>query len=181
MKSARRGFTLVELLAAMAVFSVTLGTAALTLHALLQSGARARDRMDAGVQLTRFAGQLRADAHGAVAATAEAGQGADSAVVLRLTLPGEQRVEYRLGTDGIERVGWSGTGVAEREFYRVPPQVERGWQVDAAGPTSLVSVDLATWRDVSPRDQHPSAPPRVEAAVGLITYTVHGSSNHGSP
>ena len=38
MRSIRRGFTLVEMLAVMAVFSVTLSTIVLTLHALQKAG-----------------------------------------------------------------------------------------------------------------------------------------------
>ncbi|MCU0958749.1 MAG: prepilin-type N-terminal cleavage/methylation domain-containing protein [Pirellulaceae bacterium] len=181
MKSPQRGFTLVELLAVLAVFSVVLGTAVMTLQALLQSGAHARDSMDASIQLTRFTTQLRADTHSALAVTAAADEHAGSPVVLRVQLPQEQLVEYRIQPDGIGRVARSGGSEDRSEFYRLSPQVERGWQVVPAGASSLVSVELRAGRDGGARDRRAATPLRVDAAVGLLTQAHRSSSNHVAP
>lgn len=181
MKSTQRGFTLVELLAVLAVFSATLGMAVVTLQALLHSGAHARDSMDASMQLTRFAMQLRTDTHRAEAVTAEPDERAGSPMVLRLQLPHEQVVEYRIQPDGIGRVARSGGRADQIEFYRLSPRVDRGWQVVSVGVTSLVSVEVFASRDSSARDRRAAGPMRVDAAVGLVTHLPHGSAKHVSP
>jgi prepilin-type N-terminal cleavage/methylation domain-containing protein len=182
MKSPQRGFTLVELLAVLAVFSVTLGTAVMTLHALLLSGARARDSMDASIQLTRFAAQLRTDTHTAVAITAVPTENAGgNPVVLHVQLPKEQLVEYRLHADGIQRVVRSGTSDVRLEFYRLRPLVERGWQIAPVGSSTVASVCLRPLCNGGRRDDHALPPLRVDAAVRMITHTLSTSPPRVSP
>ena len=114
MRSIRRGFTLVEMLAVMAVFSVTMSVIILTLHALQKAGDRAHANMSAGVELDRFATQLRTDAHAARTFTLSPTEPANSAAsVLTLTLPDQQIVEYQLTADQIQRLSvlatWTNT------------------------------------------------------------------------
>ncbi len=130
MRSIRRGFTLVEMLAVMAVFSVTMSTIVLTLHALQKAGDRAHANVSAGVELDRFATQLRADAHAArTFALSPTEPPRVAASVLTLTLPDQQIVEYQLSSDQIQRRVRSGDVDQHHESYRVRPVLEKGWTV----------------------------------------------------
>jgi len=169
MRSIRRGFTLVEMLAVMAVFSVTLSTIVLTLHALQKAGDRAHSNVSAGVELDRFTAQFRTDAHAARTFTVSPTEPANSAAhVLALTLPNEQIVEYQLSADQILRRVRSGDVDQHRESYRVQPLLEQGWTVTANTSSPLVTINLQPAKD---RGNHPRglAPLSVHAAVGLTS------------
>ncbi len=182
MKAPRRGFTLVELMAVLTVFSVVLGGSVMALQALLQSGARARASTDASIQLARFAIQLRADAHSALAVVVTPAQHADrSRAMLQLQLPSQRWVEYRLQPDGIQRLVRSGARQEHNEFYRLRPLIERGWQVDSVGASSVASVWLLLPLCGGRRDEHAPSPLRVAAAVGIGTQALNSSPSGVSP
>ncbi|MHB8969848.1 MAG: prepilin-type N-terminal cleavage/methylation domain-containing protein [Pirellulaceae bacterium] len=169
MRSIRKGFTLVEMLAVMAVFSVTLSTIVLTLHALQKTGDRAHANISAGVELDRFATQFRSDAHAARTFTVSPTEPPNSeAHVLALTLPNEQIIEYQLSADQILRRVRAGDVDQHRESYRVRPVLERGWTVTANASAPLVTINLQPAQD---RGNHPRglAPLSVQAAVGLTS------------
>ena len=170
MRSLRRGFTLIELLAVMAVFSVTLTTIVVTLHGLQRAGDRARINMGIGIQQGRFAHQLRTDAHLAQAYTTQPADNTDgSSTVLLLTLPDQRIVEYHLRTDYIERLVRSGDTVQQRESYRVPPLLQRGWTIATGGSQPLVTVYLQRQLVGVPIDNHRVLPWRVDAVLGLLS------------
>jgi prepilin-type N-terminal cleavage/methylation domain-containing protein len=169
MRSIRKGFTLVEMLAVMAVFSVTLSTIVLTLHALQKAGNRAHASVSAGVELDRFATQLRSDAHAARTCTLSPTEPANIAAnVLTLTLPAEQIVEYLLSADQIQRRVRSGDVDQHHESYRVQPLLEKGWTLTANTSAPLVTINL---QPAKARGNHPRglAPLSVHAAVGLTS------------
>jgi prepilin-type N-terminal cleavage/methylation domain-containing protein len=171
MRSIRRGFTLVEMLAVMTVFSVTMSVIILTLHALQKAGDRAHANVSAGVELDRFATQLRADAHAARTFTLSPTEPAHSAAsVLTLTLPDQQIVEYQLTSDQIQRLVRSGDVDQHRESYRVRPVLGKGWAVNVIKDPSapLITINL---QPAQSRGNHPRglAPLNVNAAVGLIS------------
>jgi prepilin-type N-terminal cleavage/methylation domain-containing protein len=169
MRSIRRGFTLVEMLAVMAVFSVTMSVIILTLHALQKAGDRAHANVSAGVELDRFATQLRADAHAARTCTLSPTEPAQSAAsVLTLTLPDQQIVEYQLTSDQIQRLVRSGDVDQHHESYHVRPVLEKGWTVNANSSAPLLTINL---QPAQSHGNHPRglAPLNVNAAVGLIS------------
>ena len=171
MRSIRRGYTLVEMLAVMAIFSVTMSVIILTLHALQKAGDRAHANVTAGVELDRFVTQLRADAHAARTFALSPTEPAQSAAsVLTLTLPDQQIVAYELTSDRIQRLVRSGDVVQHHESYRVRPVLEKGWTVNVIKNPSapLISINLQPSRS---RGNHPRglAPLNVHAAVGLIS------------
>jgi prepilin-type N-terminal cleavage/methylation domain-containing protein len=170
MRSRRRGFSLIELLAVMSVFSVTLTTIVMTLHGLQKSGDRLRASMDIGIQQGRFAHQLRTDAHAAQAFVTRPADNAEApSTILQLTLPDQKIVEYRLRADGIERLLRSGDTVQQRESYRVLPVPQQGWMVVAGGAQPLVTVCLQG-QSGGASTTHPSLPPwRVDAVLGLLS------------
>jgi hypothetical protein len=157
------------MLAVMAVFSVTMSVIILTLHALQKAGDRAHANVSTGVELDRFATQLRTDAHAARTFTLNPTEPAQSAAsVLTLTLPDQQIVEYQLTADRIQRLVRSGDVDQHRESYHVRPVLEKGWTVDAKVPSApLITISLQPAQD---RSSHPRglAPLNVHAAVGLI-------------
>jgi prepilin-type N-terminal cleavage/methylation domain-containing protein len=168
MRSLRRGHSLIELLAVLAVFSVTLSTIVLTLHALQKTGDHVRANMDIGIQEGRFAHQFRTDAHATRAFVASPADSADaSSTVLQLTLPDQQIVEYRLQANRIERLVRSGDAVQQRESYRVRPVLQQGWAIVTSGSQPLVTVYLQRQLEGIPDTYHSLPPWRVDAVLGL--------------
>jgi type II secretory pathway component PulJ len=160
---------LIEMLAVMAVFSVTLSVIILTLHALQKAGDRAHANVSAGVELDRFATQLRADAHAARTFALSPTEPAQSAAsVLTLTLPDQQIVEYQLTSDQIQRRVRSGDVDQHHESYRLLPVLEKGWTLNANSFAPLITINL---QPAQSRGNHPRglAPLNVHAAVGLIS------------
>jgi len=177
MRTSRKGFTLVELLAVISVFTVSLATIVLTLYGLRQSSERVQAHLQAGVQQTRFVHQLRLDAHDAIAPVAPP----TANTVLQLVLPEDQQIEYSLHADRIERLVRSGDTVLQRESYRVTPDVQQGWTTVTTGARPLVAVYLQ--RPAIGRSQvHPNALPwRIEAAVGLLSSDNSKPSAESTP
>ncbi|MHB0956957.1 MAG: PulJ/GspJ family protein [Pirellulaceae bacterium] len=194
MRSIRRAFTLVELLAVMAIFSVTMSIIALTLHGLQRAGDRVQASVGAGIELDRFAMQLREDTHAAREFALSAPEPADSAAevsaaevvepqsasssasTLTLTLPGQQIVEYRLSSDRIQRRVNTGDVDLHRESYRLRPVLEKGWTLaaDTSGPLITVHLHLASGPGNHP---DPLAPLSVQCAVGLASPESETPSN----
>lgn len=170
MRSLRKGYSLVELLAVLSVFSVALTTIVLTLHGLQKSGDRVRANLDVGVQQGRFVHQLRTDAHAAQAlVTSPSDNGAVVPTVLQLTLPDQQTIEYRLHADQIERLVRTGDMLQHRESYRVVPIVAQGWTTVTDGVRPLITVHLQ--RSMAGLTTvHQNLPSwRVDAVLGLLS------------
>jgi len=170
----RRGYSLIELLAAVAGFSVTFATIVQTLHGLQRGADRAHTGLGNGTQQIRFARQLRADAHLAqVFVTSPAPDTGHPDAVLRLTLLDEQRdeqiVEYSLRANCIERLVRRADAVRQRESYQVCPAAPHSWSIVASGSRPLVTICLQQPLASAPRAASHDVPPlRVDAVLGLL-------------
>ncbi len=143
MNAKRRAFTLIELLAAMAVLSVIFATMLLTLYAMQKTSHGFTDAIAATTQQQRFTIQLRTDAHQAQNATLQPADSDETAsTVLEMTFADDEIVEYRLNEDQIERRMRSGATVVHQESYSVSPVLETGWSLDNTRPTPMLTVHL---------------------------------------
>jgi prepilin-type N-terminal cleavage/methylation domain-containing protein len=139
----RLGFTLIEIVAALAVTSVLLAIAAGLLHALFRFQEGGQERLRQRVAMDRLARQFREDVHAASGLTAE-GVGSPSRVGAdasepskplapdakktpdpfrgwRLQLAGSRTIEYRVESDALARSEREGDKPVWREGFPLPP------------------------------------------------------------
>jgi prepilin-type N-terminal cleavage/methylation domain-containing protein len=163
MKRRRGGWTLAELLVVIAVSSIVMGIATVSLQGMYRAQNRVSEGRVHRAATARFALQLRSDAHRAeqvVAAVGESERGVD------FLLPGGETVQYRASQAGIVRVLTRESRILHRERYRISPQAVVKWQVD--GPqTRMVSARIES-ADPLARDAIGMAPLTVQAAVGVV-------------
>ena len=178
MKRRNRGYSLVELLAVLSVFSVILGTVMLTLHAMYRTNSQMRDNLDNVVQRERLAAQLRSDTHEALSAElAEADGQPGSMTVLRLALHHARTIEYHLHAEKIARRVLSGERVHQQETYRVVPVLEKGWSIDSQRPHPLISVYIQQRPVESADGHHGLVPIRLDAAIRIVPAAADPSAH----
>ena len=167
-RRARKGFTLIEVLAVLTVFSVTFGTVMFTLHAMFRANVALRDRIEYGVQIERLASQLRLDAHEATAATTTGAENADrKGTVLELSFGDRRLIRYVLRPETVERLISVEDVVQHRESYRLRPVLEKGWDIDINRATPLVSVPIKQQPGVGDGQHHALESIHIRAAVRI--------------
>lgn len=123
-RSARRGASMLEALAAVTIGAILLSLAAMAIVGMLRRDADVLRRTSEGQAQTRLALTLREDAHDALRAPAEwpaAGAGVDH---VTLDLGQEIRVEYRCRTGWVQRQTVGRNGVESTERFRLDPQAQ---------------------------------------------------------
>ena len=114
----RAGFTLVEMLVVMTIFTFLLATVSVALATLWRAQADVQNELQRSAIITRLARQLHSDGH--LAQSALFSPTADDPVpTLRLTGP-DWHVEYTLEAERIVRIAYSGDQVTHREVYPLP-------------------------------------------------------------
>lgn len=177
MRSRRRGYTLAECLIVITLIATTMGTVALTLHALCRADRCMRDTVAYERSLDRFVAQLRSDAHQAVSATiAEPSSEADPATELRFALSGEQVIQYMVQAQNIERVVRRAQTIQHRETYPLPAS-STGWQLREDGASPIVSLVVEPDDRGRGKEQVASRKCRVDAAIRLIRSPLPTSEN----
>lgn len=173
----RAGFTLVEMLAVISIFSVTLGLIVLSIVALQKAGNRVQAGVTANAEWDRFVQQFRIDAHSARSHTLTSSVAeTEHPDVLTLTLADATAVEYRLVSDRVVRSVRAGEAVRHRESYGVTPLLNPGWQVSRSEPVPLVAVSVRLSARQAGRSEL-SLAQRVESAIGLTPASL-ASTNH---
>lgn len=166
--NARRGHTLIEATVVITMFGVILSTVALALHATRQANRHVRDESAAEVELTRFAAQLRSDAHQAASARLDDPKPAGAhPLLLSLVLADNQTVDYTLQPQRIQRELRRGKAVMHRETYRLPASLTSKWLLRTGDRFSMVSLALEPVAGRSVGDTV-TVPCRVDAAVHLF-------------
>ena len=166
MKAACKAFTLIELVAAMSIFSAIFVTMLLALHAVQNTTGGVTDGIASAVRQQRFAIQLRTDAHqahNAVLRQADPQEPAKS--VLELTLADRQLIRYRLFEDRIERRASRGDAPVHQESFPSSPVLHKGWSLDAARPYPLLTVYLHQFAATQPNATATLTPIRIDAAL----------------
>ena len=177
MKRRRAGFTLVELLAVLAVFSVAMSLIVLSIVALQKAGNRVQSGITANAEWDRFVHQFRTDAHTARAyALSQSTPEVEHTDTLTLTLADATTIEYRLTPDLIQRRVRSGEVVQHRESYGIAPVTNPGWQLSRAEPKPLVGVS-ARLLALQSGNAAETRPQRVESAIGLSPVSPSANQN----
>jgi len=152
MKSARRAYTLIEMLIALTMLAAIWTTIALALHTLYRADRRMHDELSRANSLDRFAAQLRFDAHQARAARLVDGPAGTSTLVLDSGTP--QTIAYRLAADEIQRVVTSGDTLKHRESFSLAGLKQADWKLAAdTAPTVTLRVELSRGHD-QPNETH---------------------------
>lgn len=177
MKRRRAGFTLVELLAVIAVFSVAMGLLVLSIVSLQKAANRVQSGITANAEWDRFVQQFRTDAHSARAyALSQSIPEVEHPDTLTLTLADATTIEYRLTPDLIQRRVRAGEVVQHRESYGIAPVTNPGWQVSRSEPKPLVGVS-ARLRALQSGRAADTQSQRVESAIGLSPVSISANQN----
>jgi len=118
--STRRGLTIIELVATMAVGSVLLGLAIALLCALMHAGSTAREQMEQHVAISRLADQFRRDVRAAERLAALPAAGQKSPQGWQLQLDDGRVVQYRPEPGHLLRSEIADGKPQQQERYRLP-------------------------------------------------------------
>jgi prepilin-type N-terminal cleavage/methylation domain-containing protein len=133
----RRGFTLVEMVVAIAVSSVLMGAATVMLVAMLKNEGSSRRHLEFCTILNRLDEQFRADVHAAVSSNPD-----KSGEVLELVSPGSGNtlVRYRCQPKEITREEIEGEKILRRESYVLPEEVKTSFDQKSEGTISTLTL-----------------------------------------
>ena len=165
--TARRGYSLIETLAAMALVSVAFTTTGVALHGMFRTAQRMQDGLELQRTWERFAVRFRADVHEALSAQEGPGERQAHSKPLSLVLPGNATARYTLQPGRIDRVFRRGGEVRHRDTYRLAKGVVPRWHLQGERRIAIASLIL------DPQPAGTASPPalpilRVDAAVGLL-------------
>jgi hypothetical protein len=166
----RRAVSLVELLLAMSAAVIILSLSAELIHRLMHATSKAQSVHDAERSARRLAASFRQDVHDASAADLKSDPA--GGVLVKLTLDGDEVVEYRRAGASVLREVGDGTKTTARERYILPP----GALVDVAEDESMLVLSIQTKHgEVSPPDHRLPMPAyavplhiEIRAALGKL-------------
>lgn len=147
----RHGYTLVEIIVALAVISGVLASATWVLHRMHRAERQVRDRTAESLSVQQLSDRLREDAHASQGAELEAGDPARRRLVL--TQIDNRRVSYFATDSAIVREVRVGEILKHRDHFPLAAQ-SATWEIDASGDRPLVTLQVETMH--------------IEACVGLF-------------
>lgn len=160
-----RGFTLVEMVAAISVGSVLLVLATGVVQRAMKLDSQWHAHADATRALTRLSRDLRRDAHEANSVTVS-----QEPLEMQFSLPNGQTVRYTVAATEIVRESLTAGAEPQREYYKKPSDYH-------AAITTLSSperIDVQVTRDVKLVGEPPRVVMHVEAQVGrMLLLTRH--------
>ena len=139
----RRGYTLTEMLAVIAVGSVLLGIASGLLVLLMSVEENSRDSLRQQVMLSELAGQFRRDVR-RCAHVLPADAKPRGLSEWRLAMPEGTVVQYRVQGTSLIRVVTDSGVVREQEAYQLPEKSQVSLELSAAKGPAIVSLLIAT-------------------------------------
>ncbi len=147
----RRGFTLIEVLVAIAVTAVLLGVAVGLLHAVFYGQQAAHERLRERMTMDRLARQFREDVH-AAAGLADAEVAALDQRKLpgwRLQPAGGPTIEYWVAGGALVRAEREGGKTTAHDEFALPAGAKVEIRLDAAGKPALARLRIAPGDEAS--------------------------------
>lgn len=170
-KRSRRGISLLETAAVMAVMAVLAPMAVGLLYTLMEVEGASRRRIVEEVALSRLADQFRRDAHHAVGFAVLSTTDAAEEATWRFLFHDGRQAEYRVeaGAGRIEWIERSDDRVLRRKTFQLPPgvRVSIGQASWGGGETPLAKLRLTPASDSGRRASPRVRPVAIEAAIGL--------------
>jgi Tfp pilus assembly protein FimT len=114
----RRGYSLIELVAVMAIAMIIMGIAVTTIHLLLRADRHSAQAVWHNTSIAQLSRTLRDDTHGARQVAVH--EMPDGMSVLQLTLDGSQKVSYEIEQHEIVRTVFQGDVVKNRNSFFAP-------------------------------------------------------------
>ena len=164
----RKGFSLVEVMVAMAVGSVLMAIVVGLLYTLMETDRTSREHLRLRIAAARLADQFRRDAHAAVGLTGPPDVAEDGAEVLpvwELELPPDRVVEYRVEGHSLLRTERAGGEVVKREWFGLPPHAVAS--IERSGEQGQPIATLRIVPDVDPPGTPAWRPLRIDAVLAL--------------
>jgi prepilin-type N-terminal cleavage/methylation domain-containing protein len=160
MKS-RRGFTLIEMVAAVTISTVLMGIAVLLLHSLLKSHNSGREHMNYYRTVNRLAEQFRSDAH----ATVKTSSGDDGKFFDFLPNTADSaKIRYQLLPGRIDRTELKGDTTVRQDSYMLLADMQASFKIQTDKDTDIASLSIFPNQDPT-KLYHPT-PVRIDAVLG---------------
>jgi prepilin-type N-terminal cleavage/methylation domain-containing protein len=156
----RRAFTLIEMVAVIAVSSAIAGVGVVMLVALLKSEGSSRRHYELCKNLGRLDEQFRDDVHAAAAARLDA-SGCD--LELALPAPSKTLIRYQCQPREITREEIEGEKTLRRESYPLPEEVKTSLERQTEGAVTTVILQIEPKEVVGSKIRYPST--RIEAVL----------------
>jgi prepilin-type N-terminal cleavage/methylation domain-containing protein len=160
----RRGFSLVELMVTIAIFSFVLACSSVALATMWRAQTNVQIDLARMATLTRFARQLRADAH--VANSAQIISSADGRSVGVTLSQVDSQIEYTNAMDRVIRVVHVNGAVVHREVFVLPDTTAASWTLNTT-PASMLHVEFDRPEEVATGSTSPTFE-TIDAVIGII-------------
>jgi prepilin-type N-terminal cleavage/methylation domain-containing protein len=157
----RRAFTLIEMVAVLAIGGLLSGIAVFMLISLLKSHNTGREYMAYCRTINRLAEQFRADVHAAQKTSSDN----DGAI---FDLPSDSaniKIRYQCLPDRIDRSELQGEKMVRLESYILPPDMEVSIKIQPDKGAELACLSISAKQQKE--KLYFSAPVRIEAVLGL--------------
>jgi len=183
------GMTLIEVLVAVTLTSIIIGTVSVLLHNVWQAESAARHHGADSQAVADLSRQFLRDVHAshivadaqhepADAATDQSSHAATDQSRL-LQLSGDRTVAYEATADRVARIERQGDRVARRETYRLPPGTTVAWESGEINHHPSMSLLINRPLDSAEREFSDRRTLRVDALVGFAAE-LSGSETTGN-
>jgi hypothetical protein len=166
----RRAASLAELLVIMSACTIILTTSVQLIHRAMHSQSASRAFLDCERSAQRLSQQFRSDVHEATSATIE-NDASNATPVLRLTLAGDQTVEYRSAHDSILRLATQHSKPVSRDEFAFRSPLEWSIQQEDSPHRLILSVTAGAVGSPTPGEELPpgafAAPTLLEVEAGI--------------
>ena len=161
-RSARSGYTLIELLLAMSIGTVLMGILAVTMARVMFSNTAVGEQLQSTANLGRLGEQFRRDVHAATSAQVERdGEGVRR---LKLATKGGEVIEYEICDAGLNRIAHRDDVVPARDQFALAGMRVLDWNDDSAA-TGQVTLDVG--RMIHHGELEPTVATRFAITAGL--------------
>ncbi len=173
-RTARSGTSLVELMVALGVATVILGTGLATIHLLMSAERNSVQSVFRTTTVSRLSRSFRDDVHAATGVTLQ--QGDSSGGLLTLKMPDGGQIAYAFETQRLNRTVTAGDGKLEHEQFRLP--IGAICRFETIADPSRVRLVIATPRR-SPQSMNSNDPTSAnQPDMNIVTLEAVPSRDH---